>query len=238
MLGMQASWTWISLALLGAFHGLNPAMGWLFAVARGLQERRLRGVLNALGPIAAGHALAIGLVAVAFGILGFVVPQALLLALGGMALLGFAGWIVLRRFRHPRWVGMRATPRQLVLWSFLMATAHGAGLMLIPALVALGGERTPSALAAAPIDHHLGHAMPVADDALLAALAAVGVHTAGMLLVATAIAIVVYEKVGVELLRRAWFNLDVIWVGALTIAGAVALLLGLWLGLSGSSMRA
>jgi hypothetical protein len=227
MPAVTSFWPWLSLALLGAFHGLNPAMGWLFAVARGLQERRLRGVLNALGPIAAGHALAIGLVAVAVGILGFVVPPALLLALGGMALLGFAGWIVLRRFRHPRWVGMRASPRQLVLWSFLMATAHGAGLMLIPALVGLGGAGAPSAMAA-QLDHHMGHAMPVADDALLAALAAVGVHTAGMLLVAAAIAVVVYQKVGVEMLRRAWFNLDFIWVGALTIAGGVALGFGLW----------
>jgi hypothetical protein len=203
-------------------------MGWLFAVARGLQERRLRGVLTALGPIAAGHALAIGLVAVAVGLLGLVVPQALLLALGGAALLGFAGWIVLRRFRHPRWVGLRASPRQLVLWSFLMATAHGAGLMLIPALVALGGAGGPSALAAAPVDHPMGHAMPATDHALLPALAAVGVHTAGMLLVAAAIAVVVYQKVGVELLRRAWINLDFIWVGALAAAGVVALGFGVW----------
>ncbi|HEU5432892.1 MAG TPA: hypothetical protein VFU81_14590, partial [Thermomicrobiales bacterium] len=202
-------------------------MGWLFAVARGLQGRRMRDVLHALVPIAAGHALAIGLVAVAIGILGLVVPPSLLLALGGAALLGFAGWIVLRRFRHPRWIGMRVGPRQLVVWSFLMASAHGAGLMLVPALVGLQGEGMASAMAASHAEH-MGHQMPGADNAVLPALAAVGVHTAAMLVAAGLVAIVVYQKVGVEMLRRAWINLDFIWVGALTIAGAFALGFGLW----------
>src|SRR5215204_5013005 len=137
---MQTFWPWLSLAALGAFHGLNPAMGWLFAVALGLQERRLRAVTMALGPIALGHALAIGLAAVAVSTLGLVLPQRLLLALGGATLLAFAAYKVATRFRHPRWVGMRVGPRELVLWSFLMASAHGAGLMLIPVLVGLRGD--------------------------------------------------------------------------------------------------
>src|SRR5688572_7720700 len=132
---------------LGAFHGLNPGMGWLFAVALGLQERRLGAVTAALGPIALGHALAIGGAAVVVGALGVVVPQRLLLAMGGAVLLGFAAYKVATRFRHPRWVGMRVGPRELVLWSFLMASAHGAGLMLAPVLVALRGEGVPSAMA-------------------------------------------------------------------------------------------
>jgi hypothetical protein len=228
MAAMNTYWPWLSLLALGAFHGLNPAMGWLFAVALGLQERRLRAVTAALGPIALGHALAIGLVTIAVGILGLVIPQRLLLALGGAALLGFAAHKVVTRFRHRRWVGMRVGPRELVLWSFLMASAHGAGLMLVPVLVGLRAEGVPSALADAQHIGHAGHQPSGADHALLPALAAVGLHTAAMLTVAAAVAVVVYEKVGVEVLRRAWVNLDLIWVGTLAVTGSVALGLALW----------
>jgi hypothetical protein len=224
---MSQAWPWISLAALGAFHGLNPAMGWLFAVALGLQERRLRAVTAALAPIALGHALAIGLAAVVVGVVGLVIPQQLLLALGGAALLGFAIYKVATRFRHPRWVGMRVSPRELVLWSFLMASAHGAGLMLVPVLVGLRGEGVSSALAHAG---HLGHLAPqptAARDALLPALAAVGLHSVAMLTVAGVLAVIVYQKVGVEVLRRAWINLDFVWAGALAISGGIALGLGL-----------
>ncbi len=225
---LHASWPWLSLAALGAFHGLNPAMGWLFAVALGFQERRLRAVTAALGPIALGHALAIGLAVILVSVLGLVVPQRLLLALGGAALLGFAASKVASRFRHPRWVGMRVSGRQLVMWSFLMASAHGAGLMLVPVLVGLRGEGVSSAQAHAKHLGHVGHPPPAAGDALLPALAAVGLHSAAMLAVAGVLAVVVYQKLGVEVLRRAWINLDFIWVGALAITGGLALGLGLW----------
>jgi threonine/homoserine/homoserine lactone efflux protein len=101
MAAMNTYWPWLSLLALGAFHGLNPAMGWLFAVSLGLQERHLRAVIVALGPIALGHALAIGIAAIAVGTLGLVIPQRLLLALGGVALLAFAAYKVVTRFRHP-----------------------------------------------------------------------------------------------------------------------------------------
>jgi hypothetical protein len=224
---MSQAWPWLSLAALGAFHGLNPAMGWLFAVALGLQERRLRAVTTALAPIALGHALAIGLAAVAVSLLGFVIPQRLLLTLGGAALLGFAAYKIATRFRHPRWVGMRVSSRDLVLWSFLMASAHGAGLMLVPVLVGLRGEGVSSALAHAGHLGHLAHQPSAASDALLPALAAVGLHSVAMLTVAGVLAVVVYQKVGVEVLRRAWINLDFIWAGALAISGGIALGLGL-----------
>src|SRR5215207_8844063 len=228
MTALNNFWPWISLAFLGAFHGLNPGMGWLFAVALGLQERRLRAVVVALGPIALGHALAIGLAALAVGALGLVIPQRVLLALGGAVLLGFAAYKVVTRFRHPRWVGMRVTPRQLVFWSFLMASAHGAGLMLVPVLVGLRGEGVSSALAYADHLGHMGHQTPGGNDSLLLALAAVGLHSAAMLAVAGTLAVVVYQKVGLEVLRRAWVNLDLIWVGALVVVGGMALGLGLW----------
>jgi hypothetical protein len=233
MLNLSAFWPWLSLAALGAFHGLNPAMGWLFAVALGLQERRLRAVMMALGPIALGHALAIGLAAVVVGMVGLVIPQRLLLALGGAALLGFAAYKVATRFRHPRWVGMRVGPRQLVLWSFLMASAHGAGLMLVPVLAGMRGEGVSSALAHAEHLGHVGHQMPGGTASLLPALAAVGLHSVAMLAVAGVIAFVVYQKVGVEVLRRTWVNLDFIWVGALVVVGGLALGLSLWPSLAG-----
>jgi hypothetical protein len=225
---LHASWPWLSLLALGAFHGLNPAMGWLFAVALGFQERRLRAVTTALGPIALGHALAIALAVVLVGLLGLVVPQRLLLALGGAALLGFAAYKVASRFRHPRWVGMRVSGRQLVLWSFLMATAHGAGLMLVPVLVGLRGEGVTSALAHTTHLGHVGHQSPAASDTLLPAMAAVGLHSAAMLAASGVLAVVVYQKLGVEVLRRAWINLDFIWVGTLAITGGIALALSLW----------
>jgi hypothetical protein len=225
---MNPLWPWLSVAALGAFHGLNPAMGWLFAVALGLQERRLRAVTMALGPIALGHALAVGVVAGAVGLLGLVIPQRLLLALGGVALLGFAAYKVATRFRHPRWVGMRVGPRELVLWSFLMASAHGAGLMLMPVLIELRGEGVGSAVAITGHAGHLRHLPPAASAALVPSLAAVGLHSVAMLAVAGIVAVVVYQKLGVDILRRAWVNLDVLWVGALVIAGGIALGLGLW----------
>ena len=164
---MSSSWPWISLAALGAFHGLNPAMGWLFAVALGLQERRLRAVTTALGPIALGHALAIGLAAVVGRHARARHPSAPAAGLGGVALLGFAVYKVATRFRHPRWVGMRVSPRELVLWSFLMASAHGAGLMLVPVLVGLRGEGVSACWPTHGHAGHLGHLPTAASDALL-----------------------------------------------------------------------
>ena len=129
----------------------EPGDGLALRRRLGLARAAAAGGDVALGPIALGHALAIGLAAVVVGALGFVIPQRLLLALGGVVLIGFAAYKVATRFRHPRWVGMRVGPRELVLWSFLMASAHGAGLMLVPVLVGLRGEGVSSALAHA--DH-------------------------------------------------------------------------------------
>jgi hypothetical protein len=226
-------WPWVAIALLGAFHGLNPGMGWLFAVALGLQEGRERVVVTALGPIAAGHAMSIALVAVPVGLLGLVIAPSLLLAMGGLTLLGFAAFKVASRFRHPRWVGMRVGPRELVLWSFLMATAHGAGLMLAPAVAILGSREPPAAAVAADHSSHLGAAGHVsAADEITAVLgpAVMGtaLHTVAMLLVMGIVAILVYRILGVELLRRAWINVDLIWVGVLAVAGVVALGLSIW----------
>ena len=132
-----AEWPWLALILLGAWHGLNPGMGWLFSVALGLQQRSRRAVFGALLPIALGHALAIGPVVLLVYIVGAVVPSRWLQVGGAATLLVIAIW-KLRRARHPSWVGMRVSFWDLTTWSWLMASAHGAGLMVVPVL--LGGK--------------------------------------------------------------------------------------------------
>ena len=214
---------WLTLVLLGAFHGLNPGMGWLFAVALGLQERARGAVLRAFGPIALGHAASIAVVAGAVGVARAWVTPGLLEVVGASALLTFGLYKWLRPLSHPRWVGMRVRGRDLAAWSFLMATAHGAGLMLVPVLL-----RLPSSAAAHTA--HAGHAargeqalMAAAAAPRVAELAPIGVHTLAMFLAMGATALVVYEKVGLAILRRAWFNLDRLWAGALVAAGALTI---------------
>ncbi len=200
----------LTLALLGGYHCLNPAMGWLFAVALGMQEGRAGATLRALPPIALGHATSIGIVVLLVGAAQLVVPLPVLRAVGAAILLGFALVILLRRMIHPRWVGMRVGFRDLVAWSFLMSSAHGAGLMLVPVLLHLP---MPAA--------HAGMGEAVAANGV----AALAVHTAAMFAVMATLAVVVYRTVGVDLLRRVWVNLDLVWAGALVLAAAATLLL-------------
>ncbi|MGH7448759.1 MAG: hypothetical protein ACRELT_14405, partial [Longimicrobiales bacterium] len=209
---------------LGAAHGVNPAMGWLFAVALGLQERSRRAVWRALGPLALGHALAIAAVVLFAAALGLVIPLAPLRWIVAAALIGF-GMVHLTRHRHPRGAGMRVGAKDLTIWSFLMATAHGAGLMTLPLVLA---ATSPGATGAA---HGHGSAAPLADPAghLLAAslsgasvgLTASVIHTAGYLAVTGVLAVVVYEKLGLGILRRVWVNVNLIWAAALIVAGLV-----------------
>src|SRR5215207_6423976 len=137
---MAEVWPWLSLGLLGAYHGLNPGMGWLFAVALGLQERRRWAVIRAFGPIAAGHAASVSVVVLVLGAAQLWVDAWVLRMLGGAALVAFGLYKLLKPLSHPKWVGMRVGPGDLAVWSFLMASAHGAGLMLMPLLLGLGAE--------------------------------------------------------------------------------------------------
>ena len=204
---------WVALLALGAVHGINPAMGWLFAVARGLQERTARAVWGTLGPLALGHALAIG-VAVAVGVIaGEVIPRGAIRWLIAATLVGF-GIHRLRRGRHPVFGGMRIGARDLTIWSFLMATAHGAGLMVLPFVM----QDTGGA--------HAGHhALAGAGGSEAAVLGAAALHTASYLLVTGTIAVIVYERVGLRLLRTAWINLDLLWAIALIGTAIVTLFL-------------
>ena len=217
---MSESWPWLTLAVLGAYHGLNPAMGWLFAVALGLQERRGGAVLQALPPIALGHAIAISLAVLVIGVARIVVPLDVLRYVCAGVLTLFGLYKLIRR-RHPRWVGMRVGFRDLTAWSFLMASAHGAGLMLIPVLLRLSS--TDQMQGAHAPDAHTDHATMTGSATVLADLAAVGLHTLALFAVMGTIAMVVYEKLGVMILKRTWFNFDLLWAGALVGAGLITL---------------
>jgi hypothetical protein len=200
---------WVMMLGFGAYHGLNPGMGWLFALSLGLQRRSARAIWVALAPIAAGHAAALAAVAVLVLAGIQFLSMDLLQALTAALLLGFGAYKVFNYYRHPRWVGMKVNLRDLTWWSFLMATAHGAGLMIAPVLVGM-----------AQSDHAQGlHSAHSGDMAL-----AVAVHTLAMLMVMALVAWVVYRYVGLAVLRQRWVNFDLLWAIALLVVGGVALI--------------
>ena len=215
---MTDAWPWLALTGLGIYHGLNPAMGWLFAVALGLQERRLSAVLQAMLPIAIGHELSVAAAVVVVVVAQVAVAADLLRGAGAVALVVFGIFKLVRPRSHPRWVGMRVSRSDLALWSFLMSSAHGAGLMLFPLLVGLPAPAHAQVIA--------GHVLPANGEAapsLFLGLIAVSVHTLAMLGAMAAVAMVVYTKLGVMVLRKAWINMDALWATALVIAGILTL---------------
>jgi hypothetical protein len=209
-MSVELNASWPALFALGAGHGINPAMGWLFAVALGLQRESRRAVWAALGPLAAGHALAIGGAVAVAGLAGLVIPLDLLRWATAGLLIGL-GLYRLARSRHPRFGGMQVGAGELAIWSFLMATAHGAGLMVLPLVLA-----SPATV---PGAHHMSAGMLGIAGTELSGIGASLVHTAGYLLVTGLLAVIVYEKVGVRFLRRAWLNFDLLWSVALILTG-------------------
>jgi hypothetical protein len=209
----------VTVALLGAYHGLNPAMGWLFAVGLGMQDRNRRGVLRALPPIAAGHQLAIAAVAaLVVGLGTFADPRPLHLGAAG-ALIGFGLFRFLRPRAHARWTTMRVTRKELTWWSFLMSSTHGAGLMVVPILLGAG------AVDAAHAQGGHGHDAVAATVGAGDAAVALAVHVGAMLAVMAVVALLVYEKLGLTFLRRAWVNSDQVWAGAFVVAGVATLVM-------------
>jgi hypothetical protein len=208
-LGLPSTMFWL-LLLLGAYHGVNPGMGWLFAVALGMQEQDGKAVARALVPIALGHALAIGVVVLVAALLGMALPlmaircsvAAILVGVGIFSLIGH--W-------HPRWVRMRVGFRDLTAWSFLMASAHGAGLMVLPVLL---GSSTVEASG-----QMVGHNHMAAATSPLSGMLATLVHTTAYLAVTGILAWLVYHKLGLALLRKTWFNFNLVWGTALVAAG-------------------
>jgi len=198
------------LLFLGAFHGINPGMGWLFAVALGMQENRAAAVWRAILPIGLGHACAVA-AAVALGMLAGIVLPFDVLRWPVAAMLIVLGVLRLVWHRHPRYGSMRIGPGGLTIWSFLIASAHGAGLMVLPIWLRMS---------AAPGDHG-AHVHATLGTTTLTGLAAIAVHSGSYLLVTAAIASIVFHKLGVGLLRKAWINLDLIWASALIASGVL-----------------
>jgi hypothetical protein len=195
--------SWVVIGLLGTYHGLNPAMGWLLATALGLQERRASAVVAAVPPIFLGHAVSVAMVIAVAALAESFVGAAPLRWIGGLVLLS-SSVLVLRRRAHPRGAGMRLGAGGLAGWSFVMASSHGAGLMLLPTLVG------------ATHAHHRG---PPASVAVLL------VHSAAMLLAMTATALVAFHLTGVVgALRRVWIDTTAVWSIALAASGIVVLL--------------
>jgi hypothetical protein len=212
-IGLTALWL---MVLLGAYHGINPGMGWLFAVALGMQEQRGSAVVRSLVPIAFGHAIAVGSVVLAATFLGIALPAAAIRYSVAAVLLGL-GIYSLVRHHHPRWVRMQVGFRDLTIWSFLIASAHGAGLMVVPVLLGssafeagqIMAEQHPTSAAASP----------------WAGLLATAVHTAAYLAVTGLVASVVYRKCGLAILRKAWFNFNLVWAVALVVTGLATLVM-------------
>ena len=211
---MGSTALWLML-LLGAYHGVNPGMGWLFAVALGMQEQRGSAVAKSLIPIAIGHALSISSVVMVAVFLGRALPL-LTIRYGVAALLVGLGIFSLVRHWHPRWVRMRVGFRDLTAWSFLMASAHGAGLMVIPVLL---GSSTVEAHA-----HMGGHSHMPATASPLTGMLATGIHTVGYLAVTGLVAWTFYRRLGLVLLRKTWFNFNLVWAAALVTTGLLTLL--------------
>jgi len=193
---------WLVLIALGAFHGLNPAMGWLFAVALGLYRRSRRVVLVSLIPIALGHAAAIAVVVYAVIVLGMALDREAFRIVSGVMLIAWGIYHLVYGHRHRLRIGLKTGLVGLAAWSFVMATAHGAGMMLIPVLMPLAqaGEH----------DHH----MPATTSLWIASLAVLA-HSLAMLITTGAVALTVYEWAGLYFLRRGWINLDLVWTAAL-----------------------
>ena len=213
--GLTPTALWM-LLLLGAYHGINPAMGWLFAVALGMQEQKGSAVATSLIPIAVGHAVAIGSVVLTSVFLGKTMPLMVIRYLVAASLVGM-GIYCLVRHHHPRWVRMRVGFRDLTVWSFLMASAHGAGLMVVPVLLVGNTVEAQSRIA--------GHNHISQTVTPLAGMLATGVHTLAYLAVTGLLAWVVYRKLGLALLRKAWLNFDLVWAAALLATGLVTFLI-------------
>ena len=207
---------WWAVVVSGIYHGVNPAMGWPLAVSAALMDRAEGSLFKALGALAAGHMLAMAAILFPFTVLFFLAQWQREIQIAAACLVIALGIFLLCNRRHPRFLA-RVPPSRLALWSFLVAMAHGAGLMLVP--IYLGICRT--------VETNAGHAAAqdlMGSNAEIAVLVAL-VHTGAMTLSGGLIALGVYRWLGLRFLSRAWFNLDLIWALSLVLVGALSLLI-------------
>jgi hypothetical protein len=212
-----------ALVLLGVFHGVNPGMGWLFAVSTGMQERSRRGLITSLPFIALGHGASVALAATVVAVTDSVVAPKVVVLVGGAVLLAFGLRQVLSS-RHLRWAGMRLGRWQLAGWSFVMSTAHGAGLMLLPVILMSGPAQPGHGMAGMPGMAGVSGTADRVGQAALTGLTAAGVHAVAMIATTGVVALLVYQVLGLGVLRTAWVNLDRVWAIALVGAGTATLL--------------
>ncbi|QPF84720.1 hypothetical protein IC762_34900 [Bradyrhizobium genosp. L] len=216
--GATAVWLWLAIVASGLYHGINPGMGWPLAVSAGLMDRSSRGLAGALLPLSAGHLAAMLLMLLPFALLiALVAWQRQIQVAAALIVIGFGlARLVIRR--HPRALA-RIPPTQLALWSFAVAIAHGAGLMLLP--IYLGLCASPAA--------HDGHgaAANVVGQNLAMALLVALVHTAATLIAGGLLAYLVYRYLGVRFIARSWLNLESVWAASLIVVGATALAINL-----------
>jgi hypothetical protein len=212
------AWLWLAVVASGLYHGANPGMGWPLAVSAGLMERSPRALASALWPLAAGHLLAVLLVILPFALLVSLVDWQRQIQLGASLLvIGFGVFRLVGR-SHPRALA-RIPPTQLGLWSFAVAIAHGAALMLVPIYLGLCREADLDrghAAAGTLINANLGMAVLVAI-----------VHATAMIAAGGCLAWLVYRYLGLKFVARSWFNLDTSWAVSLILVGAIALVLSL-----------
>jgi hypothetical protein len=213
------------MAAFGAYHGLNPGMGWLFALSIGLQRRSDRAILTSLLPIAVGHAFSLVTVALLVVASARFISTSVLEIATALVLIGFGVYKIFNYYRHPRWVGMQVGMRDLTWWSFLMATAHGAGLMIAPLVLSMTAPTAEmhmdhTAMAGDHMAHYASMGPSLNPEVTLGILA----HTLAMLVVMALVAWVVYKRFGLQILRSHWINFDLIWAAALLIVGTIALL--------------
>lgn len=225
MLDAPAALLWLGVVAIGAYHGLNPAMGWPLAVANGLSEKRAGAVFSTFVPLGAGHLLAMALVLVPFALLSWLLTwqREMRIAAGALVLLFGVARLLWRR--HPRWLlrlHARVRPTQLLLWSLLMATAHGAALMLLPFVVGLC--ETPKATAG------WGHdsVMALMRSDIVTAVAVSLLHSAAMVVSGLVMAWLVYRHFGLRMLRSAWLDLDLLWALSLVLSGAAGVLMAVF----------
>jgi hypothetical protein len=216
-----ADWTtaslWLAVIASGLYHGLNPGMGWPLAVSAGLMERSPRALVAALGPLAGGHLLAMLLVILPFALLVMLAEWQRQIQIGASLLVIGFGIFRLLNQRHPRALA-RIPPTQLALWSFAVAIAHGAGLMLVPIYLGLCLEASPDRsheAAGSLINANLGMAVLVST-----------VHAAAMIAAGGCLAWLVYRYLGLKFVSRSWFNLETVWAVSLILVGGIALVLG------------
>ncbi len=215
---------WLAVALAGLFHGLNPGMGWPLAVSAALMERRRSALPKALAMLGLGHFLAMAVILLPFSMISVLLEwqTPIRLAASGVAV-GFGGYLLVSRSHHPTYLA-RVPPHRLVWWSFLAATAHGAGLMLLPIFLAMdmGG------MGMGEMDgDHVAMSQLVTDHAAPALLVAAA-HTLAMVSAGALLAVLVYRYLGLRAVSRTWFNLDTVWALSLLLLGLLSAATTLW----------